>query len=198
MKALTIGLLVICCAAGLRAADPVPGDTRERVLDLLGNARGTINVKGNEVLFYDRGTIELTGGKVTQVKLITEQQLAQDRITAERNAKLAAVERERLLKEGEDEKLKALADEALPKKSGAEQVAFWTALAAKYPGLDVSAPLQKAQGLVQEEARKKQEAALAAQKAQEEQPALSSSKRRKYMRAGLLKDEPLPPGTQPQ
>lgn len=197
MKALTIGLLMFCCAAGLQAADPVPGDTREKVIDLLGNARGTINVKDNEVLFFDRGTVELSAGKVTEVKLLTDHQIAQNRIVSERNAKLAAVERERLLKEGQDEKQKALADESLTKKPASEQVAFWQALAKKYPGLDVGPELQKAQTIVQEEARKKQEAALAAQKALEEQPKLNSSKRRKYLRGGLI-EQPLPPGTQAQ
>ena len=197
MKKLVAGLLLVCSPLCLVAADPVAGDSRERVLDLLGNPRGTMNIKGTEVLFFERGSVELAGGKVTEVKLVTDEQLSRQRVAAERKSKQDALARAELLKAGEEEKKKALADDALAKKSGAEQVAFWQNLAKAYPGVEVGPELQKAQEIVQQEERRKQEAAMAARKAQEEQPKLNSSKRRRYVRAGLLK-EPEAPGAQAQ
>lgn len=192
MKRIVCGLMMVLTTAAL-AADPKVGDTREQVMDLLGNPKGRMATGGNEVLVYDRGTVDLAGGKVTSVKLVTEGELAAREAAAARQARLDEERHRKLVAEGTAEKGRVLADPEFAKKTPAEQAAYWREFSSKYPGVDIKGISQAAEQALQEDERKKQEAeraaAIASQKLEQPPPRLSSSKARKAYRMKQQEEE---------
>jgi hypothetical protein len=137
-----VWMVMWMCAAVTMAADPKVGDTRASVLDGLGNPKGTMVVGRNETLIYNRGTLQLTDGKVTRVKLMTDGEYAAMVADAEQRAKLAEEARARLVQEGIAEKARTLADADFARKPPSDQYAYWKQFAARYPGVDVRAQLK--------------------------------------------------------
>lgn len=182
MKHLIVGAMAALFLAGSSsAADPKIGDSKDQVLDALGNPKGRMLMKNIEAFFYDRGSVELTGGQVSAVKLISEEQLAQKKANQIEQDRRNAAEREKLMAEGAVEKERMLADAAFARKPPAEQVDAWRKFAARYPGVSVEAEVQALNAELAAEAQKK--AALAAPRAEEPLPKLSSSKLRKLRRS---------------
>ena len=182
MKQFLMGVaVIILTATAAWAADPQVGDSKDRVLDNLGNPKGRMSIKNMEVLFYDRGSIELLDGKVSMVKLVTAEQLARQQAAQAEQEKRSAEARKKLIAEGEVEKQRLLDDPAFARKSPAEQAEAWRKFAAKYPGVSVAGEIEAANADAAEEARRK--AAAVAPKAEQPLPKLSSSKLRKLRRS---------------
>lgn len=68
-----IGIETAATGSSAAASVPSVGDTRERVISLLGSPKGRFAVGKNEILIYDRGEITIEGGKVTRVQLMSDE-----------------------------------------------------------------------------------------------------------------------------
>lgn len=181
MNALRIAIPMLMAATLVAMAeDPKLGDSKDTVLDSLGNPKGRMVLKNLEALFYDRGSVELTDGKVSAVKLVTAEQLAKKQADQAEQDRKNAESRAKLIAEGAAEKQRMLADPAFVRKTPAEQADAWRKFAARYPGVDVAGELQVAQQDANAEAQQK--AAVAAPKPEQPTPKLSSSKLRKLRR----------------
>jgi hypothetical protein len=142
--------MVVWVAAGLARAeeDVRPGDSRERVLDLLGPPSARLVVQDREILSFPRGQVVLTEGRVSSLELVSEEAL-RERLQREEALRLsreadAARERERRLVEGAAALERALADPALAAAPGANRLAYWRNFNRRYPEQDVSLPLATA------------------------------------------------------
>ena len=68
--------LVLAGGTGLAAAEVRPGASLEEVRGTLGLPRGQVQVAGRQVLYYERGEVELQNGAVTRVALRSEEEHA--------------------------------------------------------------------------------------------------------------------------
>ena len=72
MRTISPSSLVMLAASVALASDPGVGDTREQVMHDLGAPKGQMQMGKTTMLYYDRGAVELTGGKVTKVQLVSQ------------------------------------------------------------------------------------------------------------------------------
>ena len=136
MKAVPLALLLIL-PLPLTAAELRPGDTLTNVRATLGAPRGQLLVAGRQLLYYERGEIELQAGAVTRVALLS----VEDHAAREAKRAAAAVRireeqeilRARLSTEGEALKARKLADASFLVAPLAYQVAFWEDFSRRYP-----------------------------------------------------------------
>ena len=128
MKALALNLLWLLPLA-LGAAEVRPGDTLPAVKAALGAPNGQVHRRDVQLLYYDRGEIELREGAVTRVALRTagEQAAWQARnATIARHAEeVRELYRSRLRTEGAALKRHKLDDPDFAAAPAAYQVAFW-------------------------------------------------------------------------
>jgi hypothetical protein len=128
MKALALNLLWLLPLA-LGAAEVRPGDTLPAVKAALGAPNGQVHRRDVQLLYYDRGEIELREGAVTRVALRTagEQAAWQARnATIARHAEeFRELYRARLRTEGAALKRHKLDDPDFAAAPAAYQVAFW-------------------------------------------------------------------------
>ena len=163
-------LALLALAVPVGAADPAVGATFAEVRSTLGLPKGLARAGERQLLYYDRGQIELTGGRVSRVILRTpEAQAAHEAKVAATEARLreeTAQRHERLNREGEAVKAAKLADDRFAAAPLAYQVSFWEQFARKYPGVDCREPLtiarlQLAEHLEEKRERAEQAARLA-------------------------------------
>ncbi|HVU17072.1 MAG TPA: hypothetical protein VHD32_09100 [Candidatus Didemnitutus sp.] len=104
----------------------------------MGLPKGDVRVGNREILYYDRGTVELRDGSVARADILSDADFAT--FTARKNAEEArlAAERSRLVSEGESLKARKLSDGAFASTPFAYQVAYWQNFAARYPGVSVA------------------------------------------------------------
>jgi len=62
-------ILVVLLPLTVRARDITVGDSAFEVRELMGVPRGQLHVGGRELLYFDRGEVELHDGRVTRVGL---------------------------------------------------------------------------------------------------------------------------------
>jgi hypothetical protein len=133
---LHIGLLLLI-AAGSALAGIAPGDTAAEVRRALGEPEGYLRAEGYELLYYERGKVELREGVVTAVNLVTEEEaraLRQHRRReAARQREAEARRRSRLIVEGEEALAVLLTDPEFLSASAERQVARWRRFARRYP-----------------------------------------------------------------
>ncbi|HKB57361.1 MAG TPA: hypothetical protein VKC51_07205 [Lacunisphaera sp.] len=130
-------VLLLALPLVLTAMEVRPGDTLNNVRATLGAPRGQLRVDGRQLLYYERGEIELRAGAVTRVALLSEE----DHAAREARRAAAAVrfreEQEilcaRLSTEGEALKARKLADPSFLAAPLAYQVAFWEDFSRRYP-----------------------------------------------------------------
>lgn len=143
------------------AAEVQVGDSRADVRDALGTPRGQVTLDGRQVLYYERGEVELQADTVTRVSLRTpEEQLALD-AREERNRGERVARLTQLATEGAALRDRKLADENFKNAPLAYQVSYWENFTRSYPGVSVTEPLTIARLKFNEQ--------LAAQRAQDEQ-----------------------------
>jgi len=151
---LFVGFLCIL-VAGAAVADGIEiGDSKEKVLKVLGFPKGQMAVGGGLLMLYDRGTVTIENGKATGSTVVSAAEAAAEQADKEREeaARRAAraSAREKRIAAGRAEKAKTEADEKFKDKSAAAQLAYWRAFQKKYPEVDVStliAPLaEEAEG----------------------------------------------------
>jgi len=142
MKAPTLWFaLVLTTGIAVTAAEVRRGASLEEVRDTLGQPRGQVHVAGRQVLYYERGEVELQEGAVTRVALRSEEEHAiltarQERQRDERDAR-----RVQLIAEGSALRDRKLADPAFQAAPLAYQVAFWEDFVRRYPDVSCVEPL---------------------------------------------------------
>ena len=136
-------LLGVALFAGLATAgeDIRVGDSREQVLAALGEPRGRMEYEAVELLFYDRGRVELENGEVLLVKLVSVEELARKNAEELQARELAAAQRARrmaeLYAEGKSVRKVKLADAGFMQSSASERVAYWKRFRERYPNVPV-------------------------------------------------------------
>ena len=145
----SIGLAWAMGVVGLSRAAIVDGATRDQTIAELGAPTGTIVMGTREVLYYDRGTVELRDGKVVRANLVSPEE-ARRRREAEARAyqEWLRVEAERSARrkvEGEQELKRMLNDASFLLEDPERQVELWQDFIRKYPEVPVGAYLSEAQ-----------------------------------------------------
>lgn len=151
-------LLALALAAGsqMTAAELRPGASLAEVQATLGRPRGQAQAGARQVLFYERGEVELQNGVLTRMALRTAEEHAiltarEDRLRDERESRRA-----RLLEEGSALRDAKLADADFKASPVAYQVAFWEDFARRYPEVSCAEPLAIARERVREKATEEQ------------------------------------------
>ena len=130
-------VLLLTLPLGLTAAEVRPGDNLNLVRATLGAPRGQLLVDGRQLLYYERGEIELRAGAVTRVALLSVEdhaaREARRAAAAERIREEQEILRARLSSEGETLKARKLADATFLAAPLAYQVAFWEDFSRRYP-----------------------------------------------------------------
>jgi len=133
--------LVFAVASVLVADDVQPGASLDEVQAALGTPNGEAQLNDRQLLYYERGRVELQEGRVTKVTLRTAEEHAaliarEERMRTERENQRASV-----LAEGNEQRDRKLADALFLAAPAAYQVAFWEDFARRYPGVSVAEPL---------------------------------------------------------
>lgn len=132
----------------LAAVEVEPGSPAADVYATYGAPRGKANIGDRQLLYYERGEIELQAGKVTRVAFLSDEDYA----TREARRAAADARAEALLAEGEAVKQQKLTDLGFQKSSPSAQLAFWQDFARRYPGVSCSEQLAQARDLVRAQA----------------------------------------------
>ena len=160
MKILVMATILTCVAllaSAARADEPAPevGWTRAATIEAMGEPRGFMTVGPLEMLYYERGRVQLRDGIVESVDLVSEAEA--QRVREEREALRAreaeARERRRRarIEEGLAERERILdvlrTDDAGP----ATEVRLWEDFARRYPEVPVGDQLAAARSRLVEE-----------------------------------------------
>lgn len=137
-------LCTVCVSiASNQASSPreiAPGDPVEDVIARLGQPKGYIKTRTIEVLFFDRGKVEVRDGLVASAEILTPEEVdaKQKRDEKERKAQEEAdrFRREARRVEGQEIKETKLSDPAFLTLPAGDQIAYWKRFSALYP--DVS------------------------------------------------------------
>lgn len=133
--------LVLVTGTGLIAAEVQRGASLEEVRGTLGWPRGQVQVAGRQVLYYERGEVELRNGAVTRVALRSEEEHAMLTARQERQRDEWETRRAHLMTEGSALRDRKLADPAFLAAPLAYQVAFWEDFVRRYPEVSCVEPL---------------------------------------------------------
>ncbi|HKB89579.1 MAG TPA: hypothetical protein VKC60_03560, partial [Opitutaceae bacterium] len=118
---------ILLGAAMIQARDIALGDNFDQVRAALGPPAGKMEISNTVILYYDRGQIVLTDGKVVSFQLSTPEQAA---ALQQRRTELKA--------EGEKIKAQKMADQDFHSAPYAYQVSFWEDFHARYPDVDIA------------------------------------------------------------
>ncbi len=134
-------LAMTLSAAPFAVAAVDAGATLDEVRATLGAPSGQMRLGERQLLYYERGSVELTNGRVTRVALLSAEehqaQVAREgRLQAERETRRA-----QLIEEGTALRDRKLADDSFQSAPVAYQVSFWEDFARRYPGVSVTEPL---------------------------------------------------------
>ena len=136
MKTLPLALLVALPVV-LPAAEVRIGDSLNEVRTVLAEPAGQVRIGDRQLLFYDRGEIELRAGVVARVALIPVEDFARLQARRAEQAVRAREEREirqaRLSAEGTELRGRKLADPYFRAAPAAYQLAFWEDFSRRYP-----------------------------------------------------------------
>lgn len=157
MKAPVLSLVLVASATPFAVAAAVePGASLEEVRATLGTPKGQVNVGGRQLVYYDRGEIELRQGRVVRVGLLTAEEHAAQVAWDERRRAEQKSRRERLVAEGIAIRDGKLADATFLAAPVAYQVAFWENFSRSHPGVPCAEPLTIARLKLNEELEQKQ------------------------------------------
>lgn len=140
--------VLLILPALLGAVEVAPGNKIGDVYATYGKPRGKADLGDRQLLYYERGEVELRSGVVTRVSFLSDEDYAA------REAREAAAEEraQNLIAEGESVKQERLADPTFQKLSPATQLAFWQDFARRYPGVSCGDQITVARALVREQA----------------------------------------------
>jgi hypothetical protein len=158
MKAVPLALLLSLPLA-LNAAEVQRGETLDEVRNVLGAPQGQLRIGNRQLLYYDRGEVELQSGAVTRVALLSVEEHAEQ--TARRAAAAARIREEqeirqaRQIADGDALKTRKLADPSFLATPLAYQVAFWEDFSRRYPDVPIAEQLTVARLRLAEQVEEK-------------------------------------------
>jgi hypothetical protein len=137
-----VGLLTILAVCTAQASPVEPGDTREQVLEHLGEPQGLVKMDGAEWMLYPRGKVWLQEGVVTKAELLSpaafaEKQVREGRTRIAEQIRLEAQRVERIEK-GTELRARLLESPGMYVKSPQERLSVWKRFRLDYPEVDVS------------------------------------------------------------
>lgn len=187
-------ILAAALSAPASAQDIQLGDTKEKVLDVLGFPQGQMAVGGGIVLLYKRGTVTIEKGKVTGTTIVSQadlkaQKAEKTREEAARKAAAAAARAKRIAN-GRAEKSRKEMDQTFAAKPAAERLAYWRGFQKKYPEVSVAgkiAPLAEEVEGAEKAKRKKIVTERIAKLKSEVIPATQKDSVRQYQSGGTRK-----------
>ena len=133
------------------------GDSRAAVEAELGPATGTARIGPVTILFFDRGEVKLRDDRVTEVNLISEDELAARRAaeaeSLRRMEQAAQARLARLEAEGRAVFAAKKSDPHFAMLPARDQLAYWRTFAARYPTIPVDAEIEPLLAQVEQELR---------------------------------------------
>ncbi len=113
------------------------GDSLNQVIEELGQPDGYVKLEGSQILYYARGRVELTNGKVTLAELVSAEE-AEARRIREAEAQAQRQEELRLLREQRYAEGKValeakISDTAFQQASSTQRIAYWETFKRNYP-----------------------------------------------------------------
>ncbi len=117
------------------------GASLDEVRAALGKPNGQMQLGARQVLLYERGSVELSAGRVTRVDLRSEEEQAALAAREERLQSQLAAQRSQSLTEGTALRDRKLTDAGFLASPVAYQVAFWEDFARRYPAVPCAEPL---------------------------------------------------------
>lgn len=137
MKTFLMVLAVVCLALIGRAGDLKVGATYSDVMAALGEPKGSIDSGGYQLLYYERGKVELRSNVVVKIDLISEDEAVKRRLLRERQEAEALVAAEKAraqrIADGTQIRQTKLADASFRAMSAPERLAFWQRFKQLYP-----------------------------------------------------------------
>lgn len=139
-------LLVLICfiafVCGTAMANEIrKGDTLETVYEKLGKPSGVINLESKQFIYYARGHLEVIGGRVVKISMVSEEQYRHDQEVARRNEAIAAQQarerRDQRIAEGHRVKDRVLNDPDFVSASGSRQIRYWKKFSERFPEIDI-------------------------------------------------------------
>ncbi|HEY4248103.1 MAG TPA: hypothetical protein VGM64_14730 [Lacunisphaera sp.] len=129
-------ILMIVLPLTMSARDVAIGDSSVQVREAMGAPRGQVHVGGRDLLYFDRGEVELNNGRVSRVGLRSlEEQNTFESKQAEASARTDEA-RSRLMEEGRVLMASKLSDPIFQATPYSYQISFWENFSHRYP--DVS------------------------------------------------------------
>lgn len=136
------GLLTILAVCAAQASPVEPGDSREKVLEHLGEPQGLVKMNEAEWMLYPRGKVWLQGGVVTKAEIMSLEVFAAKQVRDElaRIAEQIRLEAQRLerIEKGTELRSRLLESPDMYLKSSQEQLSIWQRFRRDYPEVDVS------------------------------------------------------------
>lgn len=137
---LSAALFALMTAVGA-CAGVGPGASLDEVRAVLGKPNGQMQLGSRQVLFYERGSVELSAGRVTRVDWRSEEEQAVWAAREERLQTQLSAQRSQSQAEGTALRDRKLADAAFLASPVAYQVAFWEDFSRRYPAVPCAEPL---------------------------------------------------------
>lgn len=134
-------LALTLSAAPFAVAAVDTGATLDEVRAALGAPNGQMRLGERQLLYYQRGSVELTNGRVTRVAMLSAEEHQAQAAREERLQAERATRRAQLMEEGTALRDRKLADEAFRSAPVAYQVSFWEDFARRYPEVSCAEPL---------------------------------------------------------
>jgi len=142
------------------ADDPVPlaGWTRRQTIEALGEPAGLIRSEEIEVLYYERGLVNLRSDRVVSAALVSTEEAIRLRTARDRRVAIEARSRserkQQLIIDGTAERERLLASPQTFSMPVEQQVQLWEDFARQYPDVRVSDLLLAARGKYKEDREK--------------------------------------------
>jgi hypothetical protein len=178
MKAAALTLVFVVTAVPFAVAGEVsPGDSWAEVKATLGTPKGQVQRDGRQILYYERGSVEMVSGQVATVSLRSpEEQAALMAREEVQRAEREAI-RDRLNAEGIALRDRKLADTNFLSAPLAYQVSFWETFARSYPGVPCGEPLIIARMRYNEQLAEKSRREAEAERRAEQEERLAAAER---------------------
>ncbi len=132
-------LLTALCAVDLLASSGAirTGDSRDHVEAVLGSPTGWIQGGSYELLLYERGSVEIRDGAVSEVAILTaeqhERRLRERKIRAAERREAEAARRALRITQGNALKTRTVGDVSFLSSAPESQLRFWRNFKQRYP-----------------------------------------------------------------
>lgn len=147
-------ILVLSLPLAMGAREVAVGDSAVQVRETMGAPRGHLQLGERDVLYFDRGEVELNGGRVTRVGLRSLEE--QTSFESKQAASVARADeiRNRVMEEGRALLAGKLSDPVFRATPYSYQVSFWENFSQRYPSVSAAEPLLIARARLAEQAAK--------------------------------------------